>query len=188
MDAPIATHNATRRSFAWILHAAIFLVGLAAGAALIYSLQPPKPPPHQLVYDLFLFGSDAPVTDFAPQLDAMRLGAPNWLRLDPWWGPKFEGNMQRVTTPNVPATISTRLFNWSIPFTTDYRFRIDVVGEELKQTTRTKLTFRLGKVASNHQFELGNEEVRVIQLDSGNKPGHPYFYAMVRVQPIKPAP
>jgi hypothetical protein len=180
MDEP---NSQPRRSYpGWLVHSLILLAGLATGLALIYSLRPPKPPANQILYELFILSSDSPVTDFAAQAELKRLGVNLSSSNAP--GPRIEGNVHLATgakqrTFVMMSLSSVELFN---------NFQISVVGEERRDKIHTKLEFIAGKMVSSHQFDLGEEEVRVIQLDRGGKPGHRYCYVIVRAQATKPLP
>lgn len=181
--------NPKSTSFPWRLHALLFLLAIGAGAGMIYSLQPPKPPPTQLIYDLFLFSSNTSVTDFATQSELMKLGVN--VSADNAPGPRIISNIQLATAEKIQTTLMLALggsFPPSHPFPQIGNVQINVVGEETKGRIRTKLEFKTGEGTFTHRFISGEEEVRVLQLDSAGRPGHQYFYALVRVQPMKAAP
>ncbi len=74
----------------------------------------------------------------------------------------------------------------SHPFPQIGNVQINVVGEETKGKIRTKLEFKTDEGTCTHRFISGEDEIRVIQLDSAGRPGHQYFYALIGIQPIKP--
>src|SRR5436190_23266712 len=79
----------------------IFLLGIAAGAALIYSVQPPKVA-DSLAYELFLFTSDKPLGEFKQQIAAMKQSQPGRIV---WSGGDVVGNIQFAA----PSGMLTRM-------------------------------------------------------------------------------
>lgn len=161
--------------------AAIFLLSSAFGAGLIYSLQPPKPAAPMLIYSVFLFVSDEPITDFVPHAEMMKLGVSGYVIGGR--GPRYVGNIQLATTPGVPASLNTSLPTRPLhPFP---HCRIDVISDQTERGFRTKLKF-FGDERTSHVFELRPSEFRAIVLSPGGRDGANRVYAILQVEEALP--
>jgi hypothetical protein len=158
----------------------IFLLGIGAGAGLIYALQPPKPPPPALIFSVFLFTSDEPIADFTPHAELMKQGVSAYLLGGK--GPKYFCNTQLAAMPGVPTT-----FQSGMPGEGDSlsaaTIRIDLVGKPLRDRFRTDLTTYMGSHRAAHPLDLQRNEIRAIDLGKAPKTGE-RLYALVQVEEI----
>jgi hypothetical protein len=79
-----------------LLHGVVFLLATAAGAALIYVVQPPKPPPGTLLYEIHFLTFNNPVEDLTAELPAIHQTPPG---RSFWRGADLGGNHQFSCEP-----------------------------------------------------------------------------------------
>lgn len=161
-----------RRLVAFLKSAAILVVGLGLGSALIYSLQPNAPPPPMLAYYIFLLDSEIPIANFEPYVAGQKKG--------------LQG-IGLFTSSGTPATLNTVFPAWSASGRTRPQFRIDVVGERIKDRVHTSLTFYMPGLKTEQTFQLKEDEFRVLDLTTCAK-DQKYHYAIIQVESAQPPP
>jgi hypothetical protein len=154
------------------IYASILLLSIAAGAGLIYSLQPPKPPPAQLVYQIMLLDSENPISDFEPFVLRQAQGM---------------FGISLVTSPKVPATLTTTFPAMSGPGQSPPPLRMDVVGEWDKDRVETDLTLHFRGIKTIQHIAPRDGETCVVELAS-NGADEQFHYALIHVKTVKPTP
>jgi hypothetical protein len=152
--------------------ALILVVGVGLGTALIYSLQPPKPPPAQLVYHIMLLDSETPISDFEPFVLRQAQGMLG---------------ISLVTSPKVPATLNTTFPALSGPGQSPPPLRMDVVGEWKKDQVDTDLTLYFRGIKTIQHIAPRDGETCIVELAS-NGADEQFHYALIHVKTVKPAP
>lgn len=169
----------------WLVHSLILLIGCAAGAALIYSLQPPKPPPGPLLYEIHFFTFDKPVNDVTTAIEAFQQTTPASSYIS---GADLLGMHQVSTEPG-----ESLRFTMAMPtFLKEYRnlsaLRFEIRGVPQGDRIRTGLKIGINGDDALHHFELKSSEAHVVQFTYGEAPNRRWCYAIIRVQPAKPSP
>lgn len=183
---PLSTNTIPRpRILVYLTHTVLFLLATSAGAALIFSLQTPKPPPGTLHYEIHFLTFNKPVDDLTSELPAIHKTPPG---RSSWNGADLVGNHQFSTQPEERLR-----FTMATPsFYAEYRnlspLRFEVQGVPHGDRIRTNLTIGVNKVDFSHHFELAESEYRVVQFIYGEKQHRRWCYAIVRVQSAKPSP
>jgi hypothetical protein len=172
----------------WLSHLGIFFVSTIAAIATVRLLQPPKPKPTQVIYSVYLIRSDTPNADFKNEardvllgIKPTRSGTANW---------SLYGNMTVMGNLGAPATFSMQIPD-SVSGSGTLRIEqltVDLTATEANQGLRTKFGFLKGSTRTEHRFDLGEGDLRVIELTSVKTPPPNYFYALVQVKGVDPTP
>lgn len=173
------------RLLGFSIHLLILLVGLASGAALIYSLQPPKPPPTALVYEMFVFSADKPVTDFTPYFEAQAYNAAQGVRL--LSGGNMVGNIQFASTPGTMTRLNLALPDQMTPYTTLTGMQFDTRGDVFRDRLRTSIKVTVNQTEVSHLLELSEGEYRAVEIITGNQNRRKWCYAIIKVDRSQPS-
>lgn len=166
-----------------LIHAAIFLLATAAGAALIYSLQPPKPPPGSLLYELHLFTSNNRVEDFTPHFQMLQYNAAQGVRN--LSGGDLVGNINFSSEPRMVTRFSLAIPTHDPPYPTLTGLQFEIRGDPIRDRTRLNLKIETDYTEAAHQFDLGEGEYRVVEVLTGEKDRRKWCYAIIFVEPTK---
>jgi hypothetical protein len=171
--------------FAWLIHSLILLVGLVTGAALIYSLQPPKPPPASLLYRVDFFTFAEPRNHFSAPRAALQLATPAGTM---WSGADFFGNHQFSTQPQEIFRFTMATPTYLKEFSNFAPLRFEVSGAPHGDRVRAHLKLGVNNTDFSHHFDLDDSEGRLFQFVYGEEPYRRWCYAIIRVTPIQPLP
>lgn len=175
-----------RAKLTWIFHAAIFLFGGVGGLGLIYLVQPPPSPRGSLLYDITLFSSEKPISDFMPYVQMLQYNGAQGVRLTSGGG--LAGNIHFSTSPKAMTRFNLALANYTAPFTTLNGLEFEVRGEVHRDRIQTQLKIAADGVVDLHHCELRDGEYRVIEVVRGKTDDRQWCYAILRVDRVRDPP
>lgn len=178
-----------------IAYVSILLLGAIGGFALSYSVQSPERKSDLKTYHFCLISSAIPITDFGPQIQAMKLGSVRERVTDakPW---TLCVNRQITSSQDQVPPMRMR-YPYGCTFSPLYECEMKLAKSKGQDESQYKLFFSLGNaplmplattikpfVRSEHSFTLHDNQTRIIQLDSGDAPDRNYLYAMIMTHEV----
>jgi hypothetical protein len=180
-----APHAKYRRFHGLLTYAILLLVGLGFGIALIHFFQPPTTSPGSLLYEIYLFTSDKPVSDVTTQLAQIRQTSPG---TSSWRGSDIVGNIQFASEPKMSTRFNIATPNYLSALRTQTTLNFESRGTANRDRVHTELKIRANGTESCHQFELSDEECRVVEFAYGEGEQRRWCYAIIKVQQAKAPP
>lgn len=181
---PQSSYSSPRhRVFIYCIHGALLLFAIAAGAALIYTIQPPKPAPGSLLYEMHIFTSDQRVEDFTPHVQMLQYNAAQGVR---WLnGGDMVGNIHFASEPGMLTRFNLALPSSVGQYQTLTGMQFEIRGDPVRDRMRLGLSIETNYTVAAHRLEMAEGEYRVVEVLTGKKDRQKWCYAIIHVQSAK---